>query len=59
MMPAASAMVTKLVKKSRKAPPATVALSVATPKPTVASGGINAVAMATPTIVPAFPRIIA
>ena len=56
---AVSAMVTKLVKKSRKAPPATVALSVATPKPTVASGGIRAVAIATPTIAPCRPRIIA
>lgn len=59
MIAAARAIVTKLVKKSRKAPPATVALSVARPKPTVASGGISAVAIATPTIVPALPRIIA
>ncbi len=56
---AVSAMVSRLVMYSINAPPKTVQLSVARPKPTAASGGIRAVAMATPTIVPSRPRIIA
>ncbi len=44
----AKAMVMALVRKSRKAPPATSQRSRAMPTPTVQSGGIKAVAMATP-----------
>ena len=49
----------KLVANSAKAPMPTGALRVAMPYPTTASGGISAVAMATPTIVSPRPRMIA
>ena len=57
-MVATSAIVIRLVTNSSIAPENTVQLKVARPKPTTASGGISAVAMATPTIVPSRPRII-
>ena len=44
---------------SISAPWNTLQFQVARPKPTAASGGIKAVAMATPTMVPSRPRIMA
>ena len=49
----------KLVTNSSSAPENTVQFQVASPNPTTASGGISAVAIATPTIAPSRPRIIA
>ena len=59
MIAAVSPIVTRLVMNRPSAPPKTVQLKVARPKPTTASGGIKAVAIATPTIVPSRPRITA
>ena len=59
MIAAVSPIVTRLVMNRPSAPPKTVQLNVARPKPTTASGGIKAVAIATPTIVPSRPRITA
>ncbi len=56
---AVKAMVRKLVTNSINAPPNTAMFQVANPKPITASGGISAVAMATPTIVPSRPWIMA
>ena len=52
-------MVTALVRNSSSAPLNTVQLAVAIPKPTTASGGISAMAIATPTTVLPRPRISA
>ena len=59
MTAAVSPMVTRLVTNRPSAPANTGQLKVARPKPTTAIGGISAVAMATPTIVPSRPRITA
>ncbi len=57
---AAKAIVTALVRKSNAAPPATSQRIRAIPMPTVASGGINAVAIATPgSVAERFLRVIA
>ena len=51
MMVTDSAIASRLVMNRNSAPPAMPAFNVAMPKPTTASGGIKAVAMATPTMV--------
>lgn len=46
-----------LVRNSSSAPEKIVQFQVAMPKPTTTSGGMSAIAMATPTTVPPRPRM--